>query len=143
MISNSQETILLCDHTKFGSFAFMHVAPLEKFDLVITGRELEERMYLSCAKRALRWSLLKIRETGDHTQCPYFLFLVFYWIADALFVHIWDCTLSIALEQRADRPAQQSLYLVTVVSASPSAIFQIDPGVRSAPLHCVTSPSSS
>lgn len=33
MIENSQKTILLCDHTKFGSYAFMHVAPLEKFDI--------------------------------------------------------------------------------------------------------------
>lgn len=49
MIENSQKTILLCDHTKFGSYAFMHVAPLEKFDIVITGRELDEK-YVSALR---------------------------------------------------------------------------------------------
>lgn len=49
MIRNSQQTILVCDHTKFGSFAFMHVAPLNKFDRVITGKELEEK-YVSALR---------------------------------------------------------------------------------------------
>ena len=43
MIENSQQVILLCDHTKFNSYAFMHVAPLEKFDIVITGKELDKK----------------------------------------------------------------------------------------------------
>lgn len=43
MIENSQQVILLCDHTKFDSYAFMHVAPLEKFNIVITGKELDEK----------------------------------------------------------------------------------------------------
>ena len=42
MIENSQQVILLCDHTKFNSYAFMHVVPLEKFDIVITGKELDK-----------------------------------------------------------------------------------------------------
>ncbi len=58
MISNSQETILLCDHTKFGSFAFMHVAPLEKFDLVITGRELEERYVSELREKGIEVELV-------------------------------------------------------------------------------------
>lgn len=49
MIENSQKTILVCDHTKFGSTAFMHVAPLKNFDLVITGKELDEK-YVSALR---------------------------------------------------------------------------------------------
>ena len=54
MIENSQKTILLCDHTKFGSYAFMHVAPLEKFDIVITGRELDEKICFRLAREGDR-----------------------------------------------------------------------------------------
>lgn len=58
MIKNSQKTILVCDHTKFGSFAFMHVAPMEKFDLVITGRELEERYVSALREKAIEVELV-------------------------------------------------------------------------------------
>lgn len=49
IIQNSQKTILVCDHTKFGTTAFMHVAPLKQFDIVITGKELDEK-YVSAMR---------------------------------------------------------------------------------------------
>jgi DeoR/GlpR family transcriptional regulator of sugar metabolism len=42
MIENSRTTILLCDHTKFGSSAFVNVALLDGFNIVITGKQLDE-----------------------------------------------------------------------------------------------------
>ena len=50
MISNCQTAILLCDHTKFDTYAFVHVAPLRSFDLIITGKELDER-YVSMIRK--------------------------------------------------------------------------------------------
>lgn len=49
MIDGSEKAILLCDHTKFETGAFIHISPLEKIDLIITGKETDEK-YL----RALR-----------------------------------------------------------------------------------------
>lgn len=58
MIENSQKTILLCDHTKFGSYAFMHVAPLEKFDVVITGKKLDEKYVTAMREKGIEVELV-------------------------------------------------------------------------------------
>ncbi|MDL2219310.1 DeoR/GlpR family DNA-binding transcription regulator [Ruminococcaceae bacterium OttesenSCG-928-O06] len=58
MIDNSQKTILLCDHTKFGSSAFIHVAPLSRFDIVITGRALEEKYVTAMREKGIEVQLV-------------------------------------------------------------------------------------
>ena len=41
MINASRETIVLCDHTKFESVAFIRVCQLSEIDRIITGKELD------------------------------------------------------------------------------------------------------
>jgi DeoR/GlpR family transcriptional regulator of sugar metabolism len=43
MIENSDQTILLCDHTKFEKTAYIHISELKKIDRIITGVETEEK----------------------------------------------------------------------------------------------------
>ncbi|HML38662.1 MAG TPA: DeoR/GlpR family DNA-binding transcription regulator [Bacillota bacterium] len=42
MIENSSKVILLADHSKFTSSAFIHVAPLDQVDVLITDAHLDE-----------------------------------------------------------------------------------------------------
>ena len=39
MLQASQRTIILCDHSKFESVAFVNICPLTQVDMIITGRE--------------------------------------------------------------------------------------------------------
>ena len=41
MIAAAREVIVLCDHTKFSSVAFVSICSLENVDRIITGRELD------------------------------------------------------------------------------------------------------
>lgn len=40
MLQASQKTIVLCDHSKFESVAFVNICPLSQVDLIITGKEI-------------------------------------------------------------------------------------------------------
>jgi DeoR family transcriptional regulator of aga operon/DeoR family fructose operon transcriptional repressor len=42
IMENTQKAILLCDHSKFGGSAFIHIADWTKIALVITGKETED-----------------------------------------------------------------------------------------------------
>lgn len=42
MIQNSQEAIILCDHSKFQKIAFVNICHFEDIDLLITGKEIRE-----------------------------------------------------------------------------------------------------
>ncbi len=42
MLENSNQTILLCDHTKFEKTAYVHICELKDIDRIITGTEAEE-----------------------------------------------------------------------------------------------------
>jgi DeoR/GlpR family transcriptional regulator of sugar metabolism len=42
MIETSNETIILCDHSKFESIAFVKICSFDQVDLVITGKEISE-----------------------------------------------------------------------------------------------------
>lgn len=44
MIAHSQKTVIIADHSKFGTVASWKVCPLEDIDLFITGKELEKDM---------------------------------------------------------------------------------------------------
>lgn len=41
MIRSSQRTIVLCDHSKFDSVAFVNICPLREIDGIITGKEID------------------------------------------------------------------------------------------------------
>ena len=45
IMESSNEVILLCDHTKFESTAFISVCSIEKISKIITGRELKPDIY--------------------------------------------------------------------------------------------------
>ncbi|MCI8464403.1 MAG: DeoR/GlpR transcriptional regulator [Lachnospiraceae bacterium] len=42
MIASARESILLCDHTKFDTVAFVSICPIIDIDKIITGKELDE-----------------------------------------------------------------------------------------------------
>jgi len=43
MLRNSRQSIILCDHSKFDKVAFVSICRITDIDLVITGRELDEK----------------------------------------------------------------------------------------------------
>jgi DeoR/GlpR family transcriptional regulator of sugar metabolism len=45
VISSSRETIVLCDHSKFEQESYLNICGLEDVDLIITGKELDRRVY--------------------------------------------------------------------------------------------------
>lgn len=45
MINASREVIILCDHTKFESVAFVRISKLSEIDRIITGKELDPSVH--------------------------------------------------------------------------------------------------
>ena len=45
MIQSADQIILMCDHSKFETQAFLQVATLEEIDIIITGKELREDIH--------------------------------------------------------------------------------------------------
>lgn len=39
MVQSAQRTVVLCDHSKFDSVAFINICPLNQVDVIITGKE--------------------------------------------------------------------------------------------------------
>lgn len=54
-LSAAQETILMMDHSKFNKTAILSVAPLSKFDCLITDRDLPKEFLKYLNKHALRY----------------------------------------------------------------------------------------
>ena len=51
MIENSAKVVLLVDHSKFTNSAFIHVAPLEQVDVLITDADLDRAAMQELSKR--------------------------------------------------------------------------------------------
>lgn len=51
MIENSAKVVLLVDHSKFTNSAFIHVAPLEQVDVLITDADLDRATLQELSKR--------------------------------------------------------------------------------------------
>lgn len=45
VVAAANETIVLCDHSKFDQDSFLHVCGLDSIDMVITGKELDDETY--------------------------------------------------------------------------------------------------
>lgn len=54
MIENSAKVVLLADHSKFTNSAFIHVAPLEQIDVLITDAQLDEESLLEIDQRNIQ-----------------------------------------------------------------------------------------
>ena len=44
MIHSAQRTVVLCDHSKFESVAFVNICPISDIDVIITGREADPQV---------------------------------------------------------------------------------------------------
>ena len=45
MIRSAEKVVLLCDHSKFETKAFLQIAPFSDIDILITGKEINEDIY--------------------------------------------------------------------------------------------------
>lgn len=61
MIENSDQVILLADHSKFSSSSFIHVAPLDQVDVLITDARLDKASLLELDKRKIE--VIQVSET--------------------------------------------------------------------------------
>ena len=54
MIENSAKIILLADHSKFTNSTFIHVAPLDQIDIIITDAELDQKTLRELASQKVQ-----------------------------------------------------------------------------------------
>ena len=58
MLACSKEVIVICDHTKFKTTAFVGVCPIEQIDRIITGKELDKAIYKDFLDRGVEIELV-------------------------------------------------------------------------------------